>query len=210
MPVTESNEVQGLDRAGWFETTHWSVVLKASQGILPEAGVAMETLCRAYWFPLYAYVRRCGESPDNAEDLTQEFFARLLEKDWLRAANPHRGRFRWFLLASLKHFLANQRDRNRTLKRGGRHWHVSLEELDPEKRYALEPADEMSADKAYDRSWALTLLERARSRLREEFSAAGRSERFEAVEPFLPGERSSATYAEVARRLGVAEGTVKS
>jgi len=142
--------------------------------------------------------------------LTQEFFARLLEKNWLRAASPERGRFRWFLLASFKHFLANEWDRARAQKRGGGRRPISLDELAPEERYSLEPTDSLSADKLYDRTWALTLIEKTRTRLRDEFIAAGRSGRFEMMEQFLPGAQASITYAEIAARLEVAEGTVKS
>lgn len=195
---------------GVFATTHWSVVLAAGEAASPQADVALGELCRAYWFPLYAYVRRCGETPEDAKDLTQEFFARLLEKNWLSAVSRERGRFRWFLLASLKHFLSNQWDRARTQKRGGG-WHpISLDELEPEVRYSLGPTDNLTADKAYDRTWALTLLGQTRARLRQEFNEAGKGERFEVLEQFLPGESASATYAEIATRLGVAEGTVKS
>ena len=196
--------------AGVFATTHWSVVLAAGQDASVAATTALEQLCRGYWFPLYAYVRRCGESPENAADLTQEFFARLLEKNWLRAANRERGRFRWFLLASLKHFLANEWERARAQKRGGGYRSFSLDELEPEERYALEPIDHLSADKVYDRTWALILLEKTRARLRDEFREAGKEQRFEMLEQFLPGERASVTYAEIAAKLGVAEGTVKS
>ena len=206
--------VPGLDpiseQRAVFATTHWSVVLAAGEAASGQADVALGELCRAYWFPLYAYVRRCGESPEDAKDLTQEFFARLLEKNWLRAASRERGRFRWFLLASLKHFLANEWDRARTQKRGGGRYLISLDELGPEARYSLEPTDNLSADKAYDRTWALTLLEKTRARLREEFREAGKGERFEVLEQFLPGESASARYAEIAIQLGVAEGTVKS
>jgi RNA polymerase sigma-70 factor (ECF subfamily) len=128
----------------------------------------------------------------------------------LKGASPTRGRFRWFLLAAFKHFLANEWDRARAQKRGGAKRLISFDELDPEQRYRLEPADGLSADKIYDRAWALMLLDKTRARLREEFSAAARRERFEILEQFLPGEASSATYAEIATRLGVAEGTVKS
>lgn len=209
MSWDKSSSDSALQERPGFATTHWSVVLAAGQPNTPQTQAALERICRSYWFPLYAYVRRCGESPEQAQDLTQEFFARLLEKDWLRSANPARGRFRWFLLASLKHFLANEWDRARTQKRGGGQRPVSLDELAPEERYALEPADSLSADKLYDRSWALAVLDRARLQLREEFAEAGRAGRFELLEQFLPGEEASATYAVIAVRLGVAEGTVK-
>jgi RNA polymerase sigma-70 factor (ECF subfamily) len=196
--------------AAGFTQTHWSVVLAAGDSSSPEGFNALERLCHAYWFPLYAYVRRCGETPEDAKDLTQEFFARLVEKNWLRAATPERGRFRWFLLASLKHFLSNQWDRARTQKRGGGLDSLSLDELAPEARYSLEPTDSLSADKVYDRTWALTLLEKTRARLCEEFKQAEKAARFEMLEQFLPGEQASATYAEIASRFAVAEGTVKS
>ena len=192
-----------------FRTTHWSVVL-AAQEDSPKAAHALAQFCQAYWFPLYAYVRRCGESPEDAKDLTQEFFARLLEKEWLRAANPARGRFRWFLLASFKHFLANEWDRARALKRGGGWRLLSFDELNAEDRYALEPMDGVSADKVYDRTWALMMLDQVRAELRKEFSAAGRAERFASLEQFLPGEPSTSTYAEIASRFGVSEGAIKS
>ena len=198
------------DSSAGFTQTHWSVVLAAGDNSSPEGFAALDKLCHAYWFPLYAYVRRCGETPEDAKDLTQEFFGRLLEKNWLRAVNPQRGRFRWFLLASLKHFLSNEWDRARTQKRGGGRRPIYLDELSPEERYSLEPTDSLSADKVYDRTWALTLLEKTRARLGDEFTAAGRVERFAMLERFLPGEQSSSTYAEIATRLSVAEGTVKS
>src|SRR5262245_43239364 len=212
MPAPPSNptSIVAQTAAGVFATTHWSVVLAAGEAASPQSDVALGELCRTYWFPLYAYVRRCGETPEDAKDLTQEFFARLLEKNWLRAVSRERGRFRWFLLASLKHFLSNQWDRARTQKRGGGRRPISLDELDPEERYSLEPTDNLTADKAYDRTWALTLLDQTRVRLRQEFSEAGKGERFELLEQFLPGESASATYSEIASRLGVSEGTVKS
>lgn len=208
--VSGQGQASSLAQNGCFGTTHWSVVVGAREAESPQATLALETLCRTYWYPLYSYVRRCGETPDDAQDLTQEFFARLLEKDWLRAANPERGRFRWFLLASLKHFLSNEWDRNRTLKRGGGRRPIALDALTPEDRYVLEPADSLSADKVYDRTWALALLDKARGRLRGEFAAAGRAGRFEFLEQFLPGEESTTTYSEIADQLGVAEGTIKS
>jgi RNA polymerase sigma-70 factor (ECF subfamily) len=206
----EATDDGDSSKAAAFPPTHWSTVLSAGDDSSPEGFAALEGLCRGYWFPLYAYVRRCGESPADAQDLTQEFFARLLEKNWLRSASRERGRFRWFLLASLKHFLANEWARARAQKRGGGHKPISLDELAPEERYALEPTDHLSADKVYDRSWALTLIEKARGGLREEFAVAGREDRFQVLEQFLPGQAATTSYTEVATQLGVAEGTVKS
>ncbi len=207
MPNT-SHPTQGTQAR--FQDTHWSVVLAARQAASPQASAALETLCRTYWYPLYAYVRRCGESPAEAQDLTQEFFARFLERGSLQTADPGRGRFRWFLLASLKHFLANEWERARAQKRGGGRPSISLDAFDPEERYALEPAELHGADRAYDRVWAMLALDQARRKLRDQFAAAGQANRFETLEQFLPGEPSTETYAIVAQRLGVAEGTVKS
>src|SRR5262245_47207076 len=165
------NPLQGTQAR--FQDTHWSVVLTAQEGDSHRAGVALESLCRAYWYPLYAYVRRCGESPDDAKDFTQAFFARFLERGSLQAATPERGRFRWYLLASLKHFLANEWQRTRTEKRGGGKSLIAPDALNPEERYALEPADVLTPDKAYDRFWAMSLLEQSRERLRGEFAATG-------------------------------------
>ena len=149
----------------------------------------METLCRTYWYPLYAYVRRQGHSPEDAQDLTQEFFARFLEKQSFRQARPERGRFRSFLLTSLKHFLVNEWHRANARKRGGGHTPVPLDTVLAERLYSREPARDLAADKLYERSWALALLELVRARLREEYAAEGRSDRFEIVEQFLPGRR---------------------
>lgn len=193
-----------------FATTNWSVVLTAGQSSSPEARQALEILCRTYWYPLYAYVRRQGYSPHDAQDLTQEFFATFLAKDYVGAAERERGRFRWFLLASLKHFLANQRDRARTQKRGGGKTHIPLDELTAENRYRLEPSHDLTADRLYERGWAFTVLEEARARLREEFTVAGKRERFEHLECFLPGEQSTLTYADAASKLGLTESAVKS
>jgi len=192
-----------------FATTHWSVVLAAGDGNSPEAAAALEELCRGYWFPLYAYARRSGQDVPAAEDLTQEFFARLLQKDYLRVADRRRGRFRWFLLTAFKCFLANEWDRERALKRGGGQRPIPLDALTAEQRYQLEPADRHTADLIFERRWAMTLLEAARTRLQSEFTAAGKSDRFNLLEGSLPGERVEKTYAELGQELGMSEGAVK-
>lgn len=192
-----------------FATTHWSVVLAAGDASSPEAAAALEELCRGYWFPLYAYARRSGQDVPAAEDLTQEFFARLLQKDYLRVADRRRGRFRWFLLTAFKCFLANEWDRERALKRGGGQKAIPLDGLTAEQRYQLEPADRHSADLLFERRWAMTLLEAARTRLQSEFAAAGKSDRFNLLEGSLPGERVELTYAELGAKLGMSEGAVK-
>ncbi len=188
-----------------FHTTQWSVVVSA-RGDRSGARVALEKLCQAYWYPLYAFVRRQGLSGHDAQDLTQEFFARLLEKDWLAGVDRERGRFRSWLLAALKHFLANEWTRNRTQKRGGDAVLFSFDELDAESRLRHEPATD-SPEQIYDRRWAMTLLEQVMARLRTEMAGAGKLGHFEALKFCLAGEKSG--YAEVGGRLGMSEGAVK-
>jgi RNA polymerase sigma-70 factor (ECF subfamily) len=193
-----------------FASTHWSLVLQAGDSQAPQSAEALETLCRAYWYPLYVYVRCSGRGPDEARDLTQEFFARLLEKKWLRDADPNRGRFRTFLLTALKHFLANEWHRTQTYRRGGGHECIALDALAAEERFALEPRDTATPDALYERRWATTLIGRAQDRLRDEMAAAGDGEQFAALEPTLAGERTDQGYRELATRFGVTESTVKS
>jgi len=197
-------------KSSWFTTTHWSVVLAAGQISSPNAEEALEELCRTYWFPLYAYVRRKGYSPEDAQDLTQAFFAMFLEKNSLSQAQRERGRFRSFLLTSLKHFLVNEWHRTAARKRGGGQSLVPLDTALAERLYSRETAQDLAADRLYERSWALALLEKVRARLHEEYAAEGRPGRFEIVEQFLPGEESGLSYVEAARQLGMAEGTLKS
>lgn len=198
-----------IPKVAVFATTHWSVVLEAADTDSPRAAAALEELCRAYWFPLYAYARRLGRDVPAAEDLTQEFFARLLQKDYLRVADRRRGRFRWFLLTAFKCFLANEWDRQTALKRGGGQRPVPLDALTAEQRYQLEPADRHTADLLFERKWAMTLLETARARLRAEYETGGKGERFRLLEASLPGERTERTYAELGVELGLSEGAVK-
>ncbi len=192
-----------------FATTRWSQVLAAGQAPTSDSREALSRLCELYWYPLYAYVRRWGYDADEALDLTQGFFARLLEKHYLRAADPSRGRFRSFLLASLKHFLANERDRAGAVKRGGRATVLSLELENAEGRYSLEPPDLETPETVYERRWALALLERALLRLRREFEAAGRQALFARLEGYLTGERDTGPYRDLGEELGMSEGAVK-
>jgi len=185
------------------------VVLSAQEAASPAAHDALEQLCRVYWYPLYAYVRRQGHSPHDAQDLTQEFFARFIAKNYLDAVRRERGKFRSFLLAALKHFLANEWDRARARKRGGAHTIIALDEHDAEARYALEPRDESSADKIYERRWALTLLEQVLGRLREEYAAAGKAGLFDGLKSCLTEKKSSTPHAALATRLGMTEEAVK-
>ncbi|HKQ40482.1 MAG TPA: RNA polymerase sigma factor [Verrucomicrobiae bacterium] len=188
----------------WFLTTHWSVVLNARAADPNTAHDALESLCGAYWYPLYAFVRRLGHSPHDAEDLIQGFFAQCIEKDYLRAADQEKGRFRSFLLIALKRFLANEWDRARTRKRGGDRQIISL---DAEERYAAEPAESLSPDKLFERRWALTLLENVLEKLKGEQADAGRLAIFTELQPVLTTRGTP--YAELAQRLGLSESAVK-
>ena len=168
-----------------FHTTHWSIVLSARSDSTG-AHASLAKLCEAYWYPLYAFVRRQGVSEHDAQDLTQEFFARLLEKGWLGGVDRERGRFRSWLLASMKHFLANEWDRGRTKKRGGGAVLFSFDELDAESRLAHEPTTD-SAEKIYDRRWAMTVLDQVMARLRAEMAGTGKLAHFEALKFCLTG-----------------------
>ncbi len=193
------------DGSAQFPNTHWSIVLHAGDLTSPRRAQAMEALCRTYWFPLYAYVRRRGHPEEEAKDLTQGFFLRLLEKNYFGDADARRGRFRTFLLTSLGHYLANEWDRARAQKRGGANVLLSLDELDPEGRYRHEPADASTPEKAFERRWAEAMLEAVFSRLRGEFDEPTRGRRFEDVKPYLLGAEAGVSYAEAAARLGISE-----
>jgi RNA polymerase sigma-70 factor (ECF subfamily) len=197
-------------RQGVFATTHWSVVLTAGQSDSPQAAEALERLCRTYWYPLYAYVRRRGHSPEDAQDLTQEFFARLLKRNYPAQADRAKGRFRSFLLLTLNHFLSDERARGATQKRGGGQVLISLDAQASEDRYRLEPVDELDPEKLFERHWAQTILDQALIRLRAEFVSAGQSARYEVLKTFEPGEQNTLSYAEAAARLGVTESAIKS
>jgi len=201
--------MSGVDRQVAFATTHWSVVLEAGQAGSIEADSALAELCRTYWYPLYAYVRRFGHAPEVAEDLTQEFFARLLEKNYLATADRKRGKFRWFLLTAFKCFLANEHDRATAQKRGGGVPLVALDGLSAEERYGLEPNDPVSPDRLFDLRWALDVLDRARRSLEAEQTAGGRAERFFRLAQYLPGGQPTADYATTGTSLGMSEGSVK-
>ena len=181
-----------------FATTHWSVVLAAGKTDSPYATAALEKLCRTYWYPLYAYVRRRGHSPADAQDLVQGFFAALLEGNYLARADRERGRFRTFLLTAINNFLYNEHDRATALKRGGGREIVSWEEQVAEGRYALEPAAGLSPEQIYERRWAATLLEQVLARLRQESSLAGRGELFDQLKPHLWREDDATPYAQLA------------
>ena len=208
MPRRSNDQAFLLSGAASFATTHWSVVLHAKESDTPEAGEALELLCRSYYYPLYAFVRRQGYDPDEAQDLTQEFFRRFLAKDYLASVAPEKGRFRSFLLASLKHFLGAARVRESAIKRGGRHTFVPLEDKDAEERYLLEAKSEVAPEAFYDRGWATTLMERAMAELREEFQREGKAEAFGRLRIFLSREAGAGEYATVASATNMTPGAV--
>ena len=183
--------------------------MEAGRENSPEAAQALERLCGAYWYPLYAYVRRQGHGPEDAQDLVQEFFARLLERNYLRLADRARGRFRTFLLSSLKHFLINEWNKANRAKRGGGRQLISLDAEKIETRFLAEPADDRSPDKAFERRWAMVLLDRVLDQLQSEFVAAGRDQLFDELKPFLTGEENRSSYAEIGGRSGMTEGNLK-
>lgn len=186
------------------------MVLAAKDAYSPRSQEAMERLCRAYWQPLYAFIRREGHGPAQAQDLTQEFFARLLSKDYLQHLRHREGRFRSFLLTFLKHFLADERDRACAKKRGGGNQLISLDELTTEERSWIEPREELTPDQIFERRWAQAVIDRALARLRAEYTQQGRGELFEQLKDIQPGEHGAVSYADIASRLNVAEGTIKS
>jgi DNA-directed RNA polymerase specialized sigma24 family protein len=195
--------------SGWFATTSWTVVLQArDQGSL-EAQQALAELCRTYWYPLYAFLRRRGYLPDQAEDLTQRFFADLLSKDSFKTVDPAQGRFRTFLLASLEQFLANRRTWARRVKRGGTVPHVSIDLRGAEGRYLREPVHEVTPEQLFERRWTLTLLDHVLDRLEREMILKGKGGLFERLKPALMGVHDEATYALVGKDLGKTESAIR-
>jgi RNA polymerase sigma factor (sigma-70 family) len=194
---------------GRFNSTQWSLVLAAAQRSTPESENALATLCAAYWPPLYAYIRRRGYEVSEAQDLTQAFFVRLLEKNYLGDANREKGKFRSFLLASLNHFLANEWDRRHAQKRGGGVTIIPLEMDSAEGYYRTDRADILTPEKLFERRWALTVIDLALKRLAEEYIGNGRGQLFNCVKPFLVGADGEVTYTQIAAELGMSEGAVK-
>jgi RNA polymerase sigma-70 factor (ECF subfamily) len=210
MADATKTETAASGQGTWFTTTHWSLILNAQDTSSPLAAAALEKLCRAYWYPLYVYVRRQGEDDESAKDLAQGFFARLLEKGYLAQAQREKGKFRSFLLTALKHFLSDERDKARAQKRGGGQTLVSLDDSTGQQRYCLEPVDEMDAEKLFERRWALTLLEQARARLKEEYLESGKSSLYERLKVFEGGDKNGPPYTQVAAEVGLTENGVKS
>src|SRR5688572_16166996 len=191
---------------GRFATTRWSMVLAAGAASSPETERALADLCQRYWFPLYVYVRRRIGAVEEARDLTQEFFAQLLERKTIARADPERGRFRSFLLTALQHFLSNEWQKQQTQKRGGGQRVLSLDFDSKDSQIALEPIDERTAERLYERQWALTLLDGVLASLRQEHEAAGKTRWFEHLKPFLAGDTKTITYGDAAAALHVSEG----
>lgn len=196
-------------KSSGFPTTAWTIVSRARSGAETEAREALAFLCAAYWLPLYSFARRLGNPSDDALDLTQGYFALLIEKDYLADVRLREGRFRAFLLTSFRHFVSKERHRARALKRGGGRAPLSIDTVEAEGRYADEPLDALDPEALFERRWALTILERAMSRLRQEFAGAGRTAEFEQLENYLTGSEPRTQYVDAARHFGTTEGAVK-
>ena len=209
MDMREPGRESAPDSPRVFATTHWSVVVAAGQDTSTQARSALETLCRAYWYPIYVYVRRKGYGADDAQDLTQEFFAQLIRKRHLRLADRNKGKFRTFLLATLDYFLAREWSRAHRQKRGGQFSFISLDQQTPEERYRLEPADRDTPEEKFAREWALAVLKQAMDALERECEANGKGSLFREARNLLSGERDSGAYAGISQRLGMAAGAMR-
>jgi DNA-directed RNA polymerase specialized sigma24 family protein len=205
----EQADAPGAVAQAFFATTHWSMVLAAGRGDTTQSAAALEKLCSTYWYPLYAYVRQQGYDLADAQDLTQGFFAHILSHGFLQRANPARGKFRSFMLASLKYFLADEWAKLRAQKRGGGQIPVFLDAQTAEARYQLEPVDAMDAERLFERRWATALLDRVLERLEQESLKAAKKPGFDQLRAFLLGEKAPVTYAEIAAASQMTEGAVK-
>jgi RNA polymerase sigma-70 factor (ECF subfamily) len=207
---TEASDSQAQAHGGTFATTHWSVILAAGGQDTPQSAAALDQLCRTYWYPLYAYLRRMGIKPDDAEDLVQGFFLYLLEGRVLRSVGREGGRFPSFLLATFKYFISDQKDKAFAQKRGGGQRLISWELAEAEQRFLREPSNEDSPDRLFDRHWALALLERAMERLQQEWTSGGKAELFAQLKGFVSGEKGLASYAEAAAQANLSPSALKS
>jgi RNA polymerase sigma factor (sigma-70 family) len=192
-----------------FPTTSWSLIVASAGHLDAQSKQALATLCERYWYPLYAFIRRRGYEAEKARDLTQDFFVRLLEKNYVRQVDPRRGRFRAFLLTAVKHFLLNEADRESASKRGGGYIMLPLELGTAEQWYKLEPAHDLTPEKIFERNWAVTLLQTVTDQLQQEFAKAGKANQFQALKPMLIGEGEGVRYSQIALELGLSEGAVK-
>src|SRR5712671_2369728 len=209
MDVREPGRESAPDSPRVFATTHWSVVVAAGLDESAPARSALESLCNGYWYPIYVYVRRKGHGPDDAQELTQEFFAQLISKHHLRLADRTKGKFRTFLLAGLDYFLAREWNRAHRQKRGGQFVFISLDQQTPEERYRLEPADNDTPEKKFVRQWALTVLKQTMDALEVECESGGKAALFQEVKNLLSGEREAGTYVGISQRLAMNEGAVR-
>lgn len=208
MSAEKSNAPLGVDVQN-FATTHWSVVLAAGDRRRDDAQRALTKLCEAYWYPLYGYVRRRVESVDDAHDLTQAFFERLLKKNYLAEADPQRGRFRAFLLTAFKHFLSKEWEKAKAQKRGGGRSPISLDFAYGDSQLTLQPAGGLTAEQMYERQWAITLLSRVMQRLERELEKAGKRSQFERLKDFIVITKNDTSYADVASELGMTESAAR-
>jgi RNA polymerase sigma factor (sigma-70 family) len=208
-PIEPSESSPSPAPSSRFCTTHWSLVAAATHRNDPASAAALESLCLTYWYPLYAFVRRQGRTAHDAQDLTQAFFARLLEKNYLDAASAAKGRFRTFLLVAFKRFLAKEWEAGQAIKRGGGRIHVPLDGQWAENRYLAEPADTLDPERIFERRWAATLLETALQRLRGEYERGGQGNEFEQLKEFLAAERGSIPYDQIATALGTSAGAAR-
>lgn len=204
-----SSQVLSSEAPRVFPNTRWSVVLAATQGPSPESTAALDAICQAYWYPLYAYVRRCGQPPHDSQDLTQEFFCRLLEKRWLDSADREKGKLRIFLITALKHFMSNEWRKASAQRRGGGQAPVQFDTAMAESRYVADKSSMLAADETFDRQWALRLLDLTLNRLETEFVRAGKPGDFTVLKDCLMQERGAIEYAEVAKRLGLNAGAAR-
>ncbi len=207
--MTPFEERQTLALSGEFPLTHWSTVFAAGRDDSSRAETALAELCRTYWYPLYAFARRKGHQSADAQDLTQGFFAYLIDSTLVARADPQRGRFRSFLLSCFSHYMASEKEQAYSLKRGGRHFVIPLDSQEAEARLAQETYSTATPERLFDRHWALAVLDATLGHLEAEFKKSGRPAVFEQLQPFLQGDASGPTYAEVAQRLGTTEGTIK-
>ena len=209
MSLAEMPSSEERSRSGKFQTTNWSAVLAAGDTAIPGARESLEKLCKMYWYPLYAFVRRLGRSPEEAQDLTQGFFAYMLQSRLISKADPDAGRFRSFLLASLKNFLAHEHERATALKRGGGSVVFSLHEFEPEERLKHEPADAATPEQIFDRRWAMQQIENGLRRLEDDYARSGRGPLFDLLKEYVWGDKNTLSLAEIATRLDLTEEAVK-
>ncbi|MHC1769154.1 MAG: RNA polymerase sigma factor [Verrucomicrobiia bacterium] len=208
MPLPETTAGGAPSGREWFSTTHWSTVLTAGAKQSDRSARALEKLCQTYWYPLYAYVRRCGYPTHDAEDLIQEFLARFVARNHIANATRDKGRFRFYLLGALKHFLSDARDHERRLKRGGGRPVISLDAQNAEHLYYVEPRDDLSPDRLFDRRWAVAVLEQVLARLEREYKAEGKATIFQRLKVFLT-ENATGAYPQAACELGLSEGATR-